>query len=150
ADRPAAVAAGADRHHADRDRSRRTTGRTAGRPFRVPRVAGGVVQIRAGPVHCAELGCGGEADEDRPLVAQARGLGAVGRGNVVLEDARGMRVGPALHLGELLYAHRYPGPRAGVFTSGDRGVDCGCAPACTIEIEITERVELAVVLLDAR
>ena len=65
ADRPAAVAAGADRHHADRDRGRRATRRPAGCALRVPRVARDAVDVGARPVDGAVLRRRREPDQHR-------------------------------------------------------------------------------------
>ena len=74
-----------------------TTRRAAGRCLRVPRVARDAVQRRVRVARDAELGRGGEPDDDRTRGAQPRDLGAVVRGDAVRRRSatRGCRGSPS-------------------------------------------------------
>ena len=100
----------------------------------------------------AVLGRGGEPDEHGAGVAQTRHFGAVelGDGAGFGVRHRRVRVGPPLHLGELLDAHRDAGERAGVVAGGDALVDAlGVGPR-PIRVEEAHRVELRIEALDPR
>ena len=62
ADRPAAIIGMGERHDACRDRRRRAAGGAAGRMIRVPRIAGGSIEIAFGHRQKAELGHVGLAE----------------------------------------------------------------------------------------
>ena len=100
----------------------------------IPRVAGGPVELGRGAVDAAELGGRGLAGQDRPGGPEPGHLGGVVVGDPVLEDQRGLGVGPPVDRLELL--HPDGDPAEG---EGDVG-RCGRGPG-RVGIEVAEGVE---------
>ena len=151
ADRPAAVARRAERHHAGRDGGAGAAARAARRPGRVPRVAGDAEGRARGVRPGAELGRRGLADGDGAGGAQPGDVDGVALdGRPAREPARAPRRRHAGAVLEVLHAEGHPRQRPERVgpTCGQLAIDgLGLRPRA-VEVEVDERVELAVAVLD--
>ena len=133
-DRSAPVAPRGDRQQATGHGGRGATGRAARRALMVPGVARRPVELGRGAVDAAELGCGRLRGEDGPRRPQSGHRRVVVAGHPVLEDDRRLRVGPPLHLLELLDPE-------GHAAEGQRHVGPTRRLAGTLEVGVGESIE---------
>ena len=134
ADRAAPVAPAGDGEQATGHGGRRPPRGAARGALGIPRVAGGAVQLGAGAVDPAELRGGGLAGQHGAGGPQPGHLGGVQLRHPVGEDQRGLGVGPARHLLELLYPH-------GHATEGEGDVGRGRRGPGGVGVEVAEGVE---------
>ena len=143
-DRPAAVAAVGERHHARRHGGRGAAGRAARRALGVPGVAGRPEAARLGHRQDPELGQVGLADDHEAGLAQPPDHERVVPRNEVAEDVGAERVGHAGDRRGVLDRDRHPRERPLVPRPDRVGRGEGA-----LGVDVHERVEVAVELVDA-
>ena len=144
--RAAAIARGAERHHARHHRGRRPAARAPGRAFEVPRVARRAPRLGVCERSAAELGSRGLAHGHRAGAAQPSHVDGVGCDRrAALVQQRALRRRHALAVLEVLHTERHPGQRARVFAACDRRVDRLGGAVRELGVDMDEGVERCVV-----
>ena len=133
-DRPTSVAPARDREDAAGHRGGGAAGGASRGAVANPRVVRRPVQLGGGEVDAAELRRGGLSREHRTGGPETGHLGRVARGHLVLEDERGLRVGPAGDGLELFDPHRHA-------AEGERDVGRRGGLASGLGVDVREGVE---------